>query len=43
MFSCEFWEIFKDTFLYGTRPVAASVCNIVGLKLCKYDIVNNDF
>ena len=24
-FSCEFWQIFKNTFLYRTTPVAASV------------------
>ena len=25
MFSCEFYEIFKNTVFYGTPPVAASV------------------
>ena len=24
MFSCEFWDIFKNTFFYGTPLVAAS-------------------
>ena len=24
MFSCEYWEIFKNTFFYGAPPVAAS-------------------
>ena len=24
VFSCEFWEIFKNTFSYRTNPVAAS-------------------
>ena len=27
MFSCEFWEISKNTFFYRTSPVAASEMN----------------
>ena len=50
VFSCEFCEISKNTFLYRTPPVAASVCandyslHITGkdLKLVK-SIVEKDF
>ena len=33
VFSCEFWEISKNTFSYRTPPVAASVKNVIGLTM----------
>ena len=33
VFSCEFFEIFKNTFFYRTSPVAASVRKTVVIKI----------
>ena len=31
-FSCEFCQIFKNTFFYRTPPVTVSVCNLITLS-----------
>ena len=38
MFSCEFWEIFKNNFLHGTLLVAASDLTIIWAWESKYPL-----
>ena len=32
VFSCEFYEIFRNTFFHGTPPVAAPVAQVFSLR-----------